>query len=244
MTTVSYHILWEDEHMLLADKPSGLLTIPDRYRAHLPNLYHLLQDEYGEIYTVHRLDKGTSGVVCFAKTAEAHRLLRLQFQERHPVQQYQALVKGIPYERSGTIEVGLSANKEGGMRVDAKRGKPSSTAYQVLEVFRQHAWVEATILTGRTHQIRVHFKHLGHPLAIDPLYGSEEALYLSAIKRKRFNLKKMTEERPLLDRLPLHAFRLQLEHPITADPLAIESPLPKDLRATLNQLRKWSAVSS
>lgn len=235
-------ILWEDEHLLFADKPSGLLTIPDRYRTDLPNLYHLLQEQYGEVYTVHRLDKGTSGIACFAKTPQTHRLLSLQFQERKPIKQYYALVKGVPYESSGTIEVGLSANKEGGMRVDNKRGKPSATAYKVIEPFRQHAWVQATILTGRTHQIRVHFKHLGHPLAVDPLYHSADGLYLSELKRKRFNLKKMTEERPLLQRLPLHAFRLSLEHPITGEALTVESPLPKDLRATLNQLRKWSAV--
>ncbi len=243
MAKASYQILHEDEHLLLVNKPSGLLTIPDRYRTDLPNLYHLLQDYCGTIYTIHRLDKGTSGVVCFAKTTEAHRLLSLQFQERRPVKQYYALVKGVPYERSGTIEVGLTANKEGGMRVDNKRGKPSSTAYEVVEAFRQHAWIQATILTGRTHQIRVHFKHLGHPLAVDPLYGSSPALYLSEIKRKKFNIKKMTEERPLLARVPLHAFKLPLEHPFESDTLVVECPLPKDLRATLNQLRKWSATA-
>lgn len=242
MAKANYTILHEDEHLLLVNKPSGLLTIPDRYRTDLPNLYHLLQARYGTIFTIHRLDKGTSGVVCFAKTAEAHRLLSLQFQERKPVKQYYALVKGIPYEPSGIIDVGLTANKEGGMRVDNKRGKPSSTAYDIVETFRQHALVQATILTGRTHQIRVHFKHLGHPLAVDPLYGSSDALYLSEIKRKKFNLKKMTEERPLLTRVPLHAFKLQLEHPFEGTILTVECPLPKDLRATLNQLRKWSTT--
>lgn len=244
MAKATYSILHEDEHLLLVDKPSGLLTIPDRYRTDLPNLYHLLQTRYGTIYTIHRLDKGTSGVVCFAKTTEAHRLLSLQFQERLPVKQYYALVKGVPFETSGTIEVGLTANKEGGMRVDNKRGKPSSTVYEVVENFLQHALVKATILTGRTHQIRVHFKHIGHPLAVDPLYGSSEALYLSEIKRKKFNLKKMTEERPLLTRVPLHAFKLQFEHPFDHKTITIECPLPKDLRATLNQLRKWSATTA
>lgn len=240
MAAAPYQIIWEDEHLLVADKPSGLLTIPDRYRTHLPNLYHMLQEQYGEMYIVHRLDKGTSGLVCFAKTAEAHRLLSLQFQERRPLKQYYALVNGVPYETEGTIEVGLVANKEGGMRVDNKRGKPSSTIYEVEEAFRQHALIKATILTGRTHQIRVHFKHIGHPLAVDPLYGGGEALFLSDIKRKRFNLKRQTEEHPLLQRVPLHAFHLELEHPITEEHLTVESPLPKDMRAVLNQLRKWS----
>jgi 23S rRNA pseudouridine955/2504/2580 synthase/23S rRNA pseudouridine1911/1915/1917 synthase len=239
MTKNRYQILWEDEHFLLANEPSGLLTIPDRYRAELPNLYHLLQKQYPEIYIVHRLDKGTSGVVCFAKTKEAHRLLSQQFEARIPVKQYYALVRGVPYEDAGKIEVGLSARKEGGMRVDVKRGKPSITAYQVVEAFGHYALLNATILTGRTHQIRVHCKHLGHPLAVDPLYANTEALYLSEIKRKRFNLKKMTDERPLLTRVPLHAYRLELVHPISGATISQECPLPKDFRAVLNQLRKW-----
>lgn len=241
MTKKKYQILWEDEHFLLVNKPSGLLTIPDRYRAELPNLYHLLQAQYEEIYIVHRLDKGTSGVVCFAKTKEAHSLLSQQFEARTPVKQYYALVKGVPYEKEGKIEVGLSPRSEGGMRVDAKRGKPSITAYKVVEEFNHYALLETTILTGRTHQIRVHCKHLGHPLVVDPLYGSAEELFLSEIKRKRFNLKKMSDERPLLSRVPLHAFRLQLLHPITGETITQECPLPKDLKATLNQLRKWDS---
>ncbi|MGH1339042.1 MAG: RluA family pseudouridine synthase [Aureispira sp.] len=239
MTKNKYQILWEDEHFLLANKPSGLLTIPDRYRADLPNLYQLLQTKYGEIYIVHRLDKGTSGVVCFAKTKEAHRLLSQQFEARTPVKQYYALVKGVPYEAEGRIEVGLSSKKEGGMRVDIKRGKPSVTVYKTVETFDHYALLEAIILTGRTHQIRVHCKHLGHPLVVDPLYGSAEALYLSEIKRKRFKLKKMSDERPLLNRVPLHAYRLELSHPISGETIIQECPLPKDFRAVLNQLRKW-----
>ena len=239
MTKNKYQVLWEDEHFLLVDKPSGLLTIPDRYRAELPNLYHLLQVQYPEIYIVHRLDKGTSGVVCFAKTKEAHRLLSQQFEARTPVKQYYALVRGVPYERTGKIEVGLSPREEGGMRVDAKRGKPSITAYEVVETFGHYALLNATILTGRTHQIRVHCKHLGHPLVVDPLYADTEAFYLSEIKRKRFNLKKMTDERPLLTRVPLHAYSLELLHPISGETITQVCPLPKDFGAVLNQLRKW-----
>ncbi len=239
MTKKKYQILWEDDHLALVNKPSGLLTIPDRYRADLPNLYNLLQEQYGEMYVVHRLDKGTSGIVCFAKTAEAHRLLSQQFEARTPVKQYYALVKGVPYDRVGKIEIGLSSKKEGGMRIDAKRGKPSITAYEVVEEFGHYALLQATILTGRMHQIRIHFKHLGHGLVVDPLYGSPDGLYLSEIKRKRFNLKRESDERPLLSRVPLHSYRLQLLHPISGETITQECPMPKDMRATLNQLRKW-----
>ncbi len=239
MAKRQYKVLLEDEHLLIAEKESGFLTIPDRYRPDIPNLYNSLEKEYGEIFIVHRLDKGTSGVVCFAKTREAHRLLNLQFEGRKPLKRYYAIVLGTPFEMEGTIDVGLSPKKEGGMRVDIKRGKPSLTEYKVVESFGSFSLLEVTILTGRTHQIRVHLKHLGYPLAVDGLYTQKEALYLSEIKRKKFNLKKNTDERPLLTRVPLHAYQLILEHPITQAQIDIKSELPKDMRAILNQLRKW-----
>lgn len=240
MAKKDYTVLLEDEHLIIVDKRSGLLTIPDRYRTDIPNLYNILQVEYGEIYVVHRLDKGTSGLICFAKTKEAHRLLSLQFQAREPLKRYYAIVQGIPYEKKGVIDAGLSPNKEGGMHIDIKRGKPSVTEYEVVESFGQYSLVEATILTGRTHQIRIHLKYLGHALAVDPLYANKSELYLSEIKRKKFNLKKNTDERPLLTRVPLHAHYLNLKHPITEEVIEVKSEYPKDIRAVLNQLRKWN----
>lgn len=239
MGKAKYDILLEDEDLLIVNKSSGLLSIPDRYRTDLPNLYHLLQQYCGEVYTVHRLDKGTSGVICFAKNRAAHRALSQQFEARTPTKRYQAIVQGVPFEPVGRIDAGLSPKKEGGMRIDLKRGKPSVTIYETLESFDGYALLEAYIETGRTHQIRVHFKHLGHPLVVDPLYANKETLYLSEIKRKRFNLKKDTEERPLLQRVPLHSYSLELTHPMTQQPIQVSCPLPKDLQATLNQLRKW-----
>ncbi|MDC0231200.1 RluA family pseudouridine synthase [Aureispira] len=239
MAKRQYKVLFEDEHLLIVEKESGFLTIPDRYRPYIPNLHNSLQLDYGEIYIVHRLDKGTSGLVCFAKTKEVHRLLNIQFEKREPVKQYYAIVKGIPFYMEGTIDAGLTPNKEGGMHIDIKRGKPSVTDYKVIEYFRSFSLIEATILTGRTHQIRVHLKHLGYPLAVDGAYAQKEALYLSEIKRRKFNLKKDTEERPLISRVPLHAYHLSFSHPITDEKISVESELPKDMKALLNQLRKW-----
>lgn len=241
MAKKDYTVLLEDEHLIIVDKRSNLLTIPDRYRTDIPNLYNILQADYGEIYVVHRLDKGTTGLICFAKTKEAHRLLSLQFQARKPLKRYYAIVQGVPFEKKGVIDAGLSPNKEGGMHIDIKRGKPSVTEYEVVESFGHFSLVEATILTGRTHQIRIHLKHLGHPLAVDPLYANKTELYLSEIKRKKFNLKKNTDERPLLTRVPLHAHYLHLKHPVTAEELEVRCEYPKDMRAVLNQLRKWGS---
>lgn len=240
MAKKQYNVVFEDEHLIIVEKPSGLLTIPDRYIPEIPNLYSILVKDYGSMFIVHRLDKGTSGLICFAKTAEAHRLLSLQFEAREPLKRYLAIVQGTPFEKEGLIDVGLSPNKEGGMHVDVKRGKPSITAYKVLESFDNFSLVEATILTGRMHQIRVHLKHLGYPLAVDPLYTKKETLFLSEIKHKKFNLKKEEDELPLLSRVPLHAYHLSFVHPITKEAISIDSDLPKDMQATLNQLRKWS----
>lgn len=240
MAKKQYSIVFEDEHLVIVEKPSGLLTIPDRYLPEIPNLYNILQKDYENIFVVHRLDKGTSGLVCFAKTAEAHRLLSLQFESREPIKRYLAIIQGTPFEKEGVIDAGLSPNAEGGMHVDIKRGKPSVTAYKVLESFDNFSLVEATILTGRMHQIRVHFKHLGYPLAVDPLYTKKENLFLSEIKHKKFNLKKEEDELPILSRVPLHSYYLSFVHPITKEPITVNSDLPKDMQATLNQLRKWS----
>jgi 23S rRNA pseudouridine955/2504/2580 synthase/23S rRNA pseudouridine1911/1915/1917 synthase len=240
MAKKSYEIIYEDEHLLIANKFSGLLTIPDRFRPDIPNLYQELKKIYTNIYIVHRLDKGTSGLICFAKTKETHKLMSQQFEARKPEKHYYALVKGTPINPKGVIEAGLSPNTNGTMRIDLKRGKPSTTNYEVKESFASYALVDVQIMTGRMHQIRVHLKHLGHPLAVDVAYAQKRSLFLSEIKRKKFNLKKDTQENPLLSRVPLHAYSLSFEHPITQAKVAVECPLPKDMRAALNQLRKWN----
>ena len=119
-----------------------------------------------------------------------------------------------------------------------KGGKPSRSSYRVLERFRHYSWLEVTIDTGRTHQIRVHCAFIGHPLAVDPLYGSDEGVYLSSFKHN-YRDNRQTSEQPLIDRLSLHAWKISFAHPRTGDPVVVEAPLPKDLRAVINQLQKW-----
>jgi 23S rRNA pseudouridine1911/1915/1917 synthase len=118
-----------------------------------------------------------------------------------------------------------------------KKGKESSTEYEVLENFRLFSWMQFRILTGRTHQIRVHMKHLGHPIVCDELYGDGKPVFISSIKRKKFNLSKDEEaERPILSRLALHAAKLKFQ--LNNSTYELEAELPKDLRALLQQLRK------
>lgn len=237
-----YTKIYEDEQVLLVNKPSQILTIGDRFDPLLPNLRQTLREVYGDIFVVHRLDRDTSGVICFAKNADAHRNLSLQFERRETEKTYWALLKGELYQEDGEIEAALAPHptRPGRMHVYAK-GKPSLTRFKVLERFKGYTLVEASIGTGRMHQIRVHFAHLGYPLVGDPLYGDGKSFYVSDVKR-RYNLsRKEDEERPLLSRCALHAYSLGFAHPTTEERVDFECTPPKDLRATLNQLRKWAA---
>ncbi|MFZ2897239.1 MAG: RluA family pseudouridine synthase [Saprospiraceae bacterium] len=236
-------LIYEDESLLVAEKPAFMLSIPDRFSPEKENLLDLLREGREEVYTVHRLDRETSGIILFAKTREAHRDLSLQFEKREVSKKYLALVDGAVMDEEGRIEqpIGESQSHPGKMEI-TKRGKPSLTLYKVLERFKGYTLVEADIQTGRTHQIRVHFAAIGHPLTVDSLYGQREAFFLSEIKGKKFQLGKFQEERPLMTRTTLHAWRLQFRHPESGEMMDIQSELPKDFAALLNQLRKWAAV--
>jgi 23S rRNA pseudouridine955/2504/2580 synthase/23S rRNA pseudouridine1911/1915/1917 synthase len=178
--------------------------------------------------------------MCFAKTEEAHKFLSQQFEQRVTEKTYLALCDGVPLKKEDTIDIGIAPHPTiSGKMMVSNKGKAAQTSYKVLEEFKAFSLIEAQIHTGRTHQIRVHLHAIGHPLAVDPLYNQRSALFLSEFKRKTFHLAKNKEERPLLARNSLHAWKLRVVHPATAEPLQIEAPLHKDFRAALNQLRKW-----
>jgi 23S rRNA pseudouridine1911/1915/1917 synthase len=234
---IEEYILHEDDSLVAINKPSGMLTIPDREGKDI-SLKQLLKAKYGNIFTVHRIDKDTSGVVVFAKAEEAHKELSQLFEARETVKIYNGFVLGSPAQKSGTINEPIAEHpvKKGVMTV-YKKGKESITEYEVVESFKLYSWMQFHILTGRTHQIRVHMKHLGHPIVCDNLYGDGKPVLVSAIKRKRFNLSKSEEEeRPILSRLALHASKLQFQ--LDGKDYNLEAELPKDLRALLQQLNK------
>lgn len=230
----------ENDAFIALNKPSGLLSIPDRTQSE-PSLKDYLQEKYGQIFTVHRLDRETSGLILFAKNEVAHQHFSKQFEERSTDKIYNGLVLGRPAIPEGVIEEPIKEHFSGdGRMMVHSQGKPAVTHYRLLEQFRLVAWMEFRILTGRTHQIRIHMKHAGHSIACDPLYGDGQPILLSSFKKK-FNLSKAAEEeKPLMGRLALHAASLGItdQH---GQRLLLEAPLPKDLKAMLQQLRKWSS---
>lgn len=234
---MSIDIILETPDFVAVNKPSGLLSIPDRMGVEI-SLKDLLKQKYGQIYTVHRLDKDTSGIILFAKNEIAHKALSALFESREMEKFYLGLVQGQMMNPSGSIDAAIMEHpgKTTKMMTHVK-GKPSLTDYEVQEQFRLYSWVRFQIHTGRTHQIRVHMQHIGHSIVCDEIYGDPKPVLLSSIK-KNFKLAKVAEEeKPILSRLALHSSQLNFSYEGVA--YSLEAPLPKDLRAVLQQLKKW-----
>ena len=229
--------IFEDDDFIALNKPSGLLSIPDREGKEI-SLKSLLQEKYERIFTVHRLDKDTSGLIVFAKNEAAHRHLSIQFEERQTEKIYVGLVIGSPANKKGTINLPIAENTvTRGTMIINRSGKEAMTDYEVLENFGIYSWMQFRIHTGRTHQIRVHMKDMGHPIVCDELYGDGKPVLLSSLKSKFKLSKNELEERPLLNRLALHAFQLNFTG-LSGNRKELEAPLYKDLKATLQQLGK------
>lgn len=233
-------VIYQDDALLVVNKPTLLSSIHDAARPDEPDLLSLLEERYGELLPVHRLDRDTSGVILFARNARAHVVLSTMFEAREVEKTYHALVVGVPRWETRTIEAPLRADGDRKHRtvVDVERGKPAVTHFRVLVRMRQHTLLEAKPETGRTHQIRVHSALAGYPLVADPLYGDGKPIFLSAFKRDYRQNESV--ERPLISRTALHALRLRLSHPTTGETLVFEAPYPKDFSAVVNQLARLS----
>ena len=176
-------VVYEDDFLLIVDKPKNMPTHPSRCNS-LPTLANAVSAIMGEDFvfrTINRLDRDTSGLVLIAKDAHTASRLSLQMRNREITKKYLAIVNGVPTERTGIIDAPIRRELEGSMkRIVAPDGKEALTRYEVLKILGDNALVEVTPLTGRTHQIRVHFSYIGHPLVGDFLYGerTEDGYYL------------------------------------------------------------------
>jgi len=244
---VPLEILYEDEHLIAVNKHDDIVVHPAR--GHLRGtmvhalLHHCsdLSNLYGDSRpgVVHRLDRHTTGVILFAKSDAAHHRLGRQFEARQVEKTYLTIVEGEPELDADIINLPigkhLSHSEKVAIRFDV--GKEAITIYQVRERFRGFARVECTPKTGRTHQIRIHLRTLGHPVVADHLYGYRESL-------SEADLVDGGSPEPLIQRQALHAHRLALRHPATDAPIEFVAPIPEDMQRLLDALRKHRRLDS
>jgi len=218
-----FAVAWEDEHLVVVDKPAGVVVHPAR--GHWEGtLVQALSgraaggEDPARAGIVHRLDRDTSGLLVVAKSEEAHRLLKDLIGTREVRREYSALVEGLPPARSGTIDAPIGRDRRVRTRMSTETDEPreARTHFTLERALPDTALLRVVLETGRTHQIRVHMQAIGHPVAGDPEYGTPGLLGL--------------------DRQFLHAARLAFRHPITGEDVDVASPLPEDLQAVLDRL--------
>ena len=226
-------ILHQDAHLIAVDKPAGVLTVPGR-GAEAPSLLETVREVAPGALPVHRLDKDTSGVVLFAATRAAHRILNAAFESRRAEKTYLALVRG-DLAKPARIDLPLVEARGGRVRAARAREKgarEAQTQVSPKERFGGFTYCVCTPRTGRTHQIRVHLATVGHALAVDPRYGEDLPLRVGDLWNGAPDPCTV-----VLARTPLHAAGLRIPHPRGRGWLAVESPLPDDIARCLDLLR-------
>jgi 23S rRNA pseudouridine1911/1915/1917 synthase len=216
-------IAYEDEHLLIVDKPAGMVVHPSAGHGRGTLVHALLARgiEGGDVAErpgiVHRLDRDTSGLLVVARSQEAYERLQELVRERQLDRRYLALVRGRPRSRTGRIEAPIGRDRHDPLRhsLDTDTPREAITHFEVVELFPDHALLAVQLETGRTHQIRVHLQAIELPVVGDPVYGVPD---------------------PELRRQFLHANRLAFSHPLTGEQVAVESPLPAELQAVLKRL--------
>jgi 23S rRNA pseudouridine1911/1915/1917 synthase len=220
---MALRIVWEDEHLLVVDKPAGVVVHPAPGHGHGTLVHGLLgQIGGGEVERpgiVHRLDRDTSGLMVVARSEDAHKRLQSLVRRRELERRYLALVVGRPRSRRGRIEAPIGRDRRNPFRHSLETDAPREavTHFELVELLPKHALLDVRLETGRTHQIRVHLAAIDLPVAGDPVYGRPQELGL--------------------ERQFLHAARLGFTHPLTGRRIEVESPLPLDLHAALERAR-------
>ena len=237
MTDIS--VIYSDNDLVIANKPAGLTVIPDRIHTERETVQSILEKTFGKLWVVHRIDKFTSGVLCFARNEVAHRHLSLQFQNHEVQKFYKAVATGRMKEKTMTIDLPIAENMaHAGTMLVHKRGKNAITIYEIEEEFKHATLLPIEIKTGRTHQISVHLAYIGNPLLVDEIYAKAPAFYFSSIKKK-YKSDEDIAERPTISRLTLHAYQVTFTHPTSLQKVTHIAPLPKDIETLLKLLRKY-----
>lgn len=230
-------IIQETDNYIIINKPAYISSLEDRDKTR-DTIKAMAQHYHSDAQLCHRLDKETSGVLAIAKNPKAYRHLALQFEKRKVTKIYHAVVSGVHDIQGILVNLPIKVLRKGNVCIDKLEGKPAETVFNSLRAFREHTLVECRPITGRMHQIRIHLSCLKAPIIADTAYGGK-MFYLSELKKKRFNLKKDTEEQPLIKRVALHAHTLIFED-LDQKPLEATASYPKDIRALTHQLNQYS----
>lgn len=216
-------ILFEDNDILVINKPAGILSIPDGYNPSLPYLQQHLESEYGRLWIVHRLDKGTSGVMVLARNPEVHRRLNQSFREREVHKNYHGLIWPVPEWTEHVIDTPLKINADRRHRTRANlaQGKPAWTGCVILDKWPLAARAAITIKTGLTHQIRAHLRELGIILLGETLYDAG-----------------LPQAPIAMPRIMLHARLIEFQHPANGERVSFSAPYPDDFRAAYSFIRQ------
>jgi RluA family pseudouridine synthase len=235
MKTVSISdlLLFEDDDYFLVGKPPFISTLEDRIDK--VNLLALAKEYVADAQACHRLDKDTSGVLAFAKNPDAYRHMSMQFENRQVEKIYHAIADGNHAFQNVLVDLPILKQNDGTVKISKREGKPAQTYFNTLKSYRQHTLVECKPVTGRMHQIRIHLATLNASITGDDMYGGKP-FYLSSVKRG-FNLKKQTEEQPIMKRMALHARALTFTT-LAGQTKTVEAPYPKDFQALVKQLEK------
>jgi 23S rRNA pseudouridine1911/1915/1917 synthase len=261
---IPLELIYEDDVLAVVNKPAGMVTHPSKGQmrgtlaAAVQFHFDRLSDVAGRLRPgiVHRLDRDTTGVILIAKSNQTHHRLSAQFERREVRKEYRALVRGEIDRQSDVIDTFLRVHPRAREKMivcgDAEGARRAVTQYEVLERFQGFTYVRLLPQTGRTHQLRVHMQHIGHPIVADRLYAGHGELRVSELRvgesaepgsiAGSLASHRSTTDDTLIDRQALHAYRLEVRHPVTDRPLIFEAALPEDLSRTLDALRRYRAV--